>query len=128
MNTEAIPPSPDIPQEFLNYMHDKAQEAGDNLVIFQEQRTVYTAGYKAGGITAYKYIFSLLTEKQRKMIAFSLFSMGMRMGPSSFEDFESIVQKIGIENEFVEYAKDWIGYAERKKSPTVGDVIGDSEL
>jgi hypothetical protein len=127
MSTESIPPSSEIPQDFLNYMHDKAQEAGDNLILFADQKLPYTAGYKAGGITAYKFIFSQLTEKQRKMIAFSLFSMGMRMGPSSFEDFECIVQKIGIEKEFVDYAKSWIDYP-KEKSPTVGDVIGDSEL
>jgi hypothetical protein len=62
MNTESLPSSPGIPQDFLNYMHDKAQEAGDNLVIFQEQRTGYTAGYKAGGIAAYRYLCPQVNE------------------------------------------------------------------
>ena len=51
-----------------------------------------------------------LTQEEKNLIAFSLFSMGMKIGPLSFETFESIVQKIGIEKEFVDYAKSWLDY------------------
>jgi hypothetical protein len=130
MNTGSLPldgQGVQIPQDFLNHMHDKAHEAGDSLILFQDYKVPYTAGYKAGGIAAYRYLKPQLTDKERTMIAFALFSMGMRMGPSSFEDFESIFKKIGIEKEFVDCARSWIDYP-KEKSPSVGDVIGESEL
>jgi hypothetical protein len=46
--------------------------------------------------------------------------------PSNSIVKESPKIKVNTIEEFVGYAKSWIDYP--KKSPTVGDVIGDSEL
>jgi hypothetical protein len=56
-----------------------------------------------------------LTEQERKLLAFALFGLGMRIGPSSFRELELIVQKLEVEKEFAAYASSWIDYAEKLK-------------
>jgi hypothetical protein len=51
-----------------------------------------------------------LTPLERQMLALAIFTMSMKIGPSSFGHFESIVEKTGIETEFVAYASSWINY------------------
>lgn len=58
-------------------------------------------------------VVSELTAKERELLAFSVFSMGMKIGPPSFEILESIVKKVGIEKEFEEKAKSWIDYSKQ---------------
>lgn len=56
-NTD-IPEPSTIPIEFLNWLHDKAQEKGDNVILFEDQKVPYTAGYKASGIATYRHLMS----------------------------------------------------------------------
>ncbi len=98
------------PDEFINYCVERASETTPSF--FFERISA-----KNAAIAAYRHlsqkkepVLPNLTEKEKNLIAFSLFSMGMKTGPPSFATFESIVQKIGIEKEFVDYAKSWLDY------------------
>lgn len=57
-----------------------------------------------------------LTDKERQLLAFAIFSIGMKIGPASFPHCESIVEKTGIKKEFEAYAKDWISQSEKLKA------------
>lgn len=57
-----------------------------------------------------------LSEKERKIIGFSLFSTSMRIGPESFSVIEEIINKIGVKEEFEFWGKNWISYAKKSKS------------
>jgi len=48
-----------------------------------------------------------LSEKERQLVAFALFSLSMKLGPASFDHMEKIIEKIGVKSEFVIYATDW---------------------
>lgn len=59
-----------------------------------------------------------LTEKERQLVAFFLFSASMRIGPSSFSIIETIIDKIEIREEFEFYAKDLLEHANKKNNET----------
>ena len=59
-----------------------------------------------------------LTEEEKKLTAFSLFSMGMKIGPPSFEKIESIIKKLDLGEVFAFYANDWISHAKEHKQKT----------
>ncbi len=61
-----------------------------------------------------------LTDIERKLIGFALFSAGMKLGPPSFDSLEKIVAKIGVNEEFEFYAKDWIEDARTAKTNEAG--------
>jgi hypothetical protein len=61
---------------------------------------------------------SELTEEEKKLTAFSLFSMGMKIGPPSFERIENIIKKLDLGDEFAYYAHDWITHAQEHKKKT----------
>lgn len=51
-----------------------------------------------------------LSENQKKLLAFICFSYSMNRGPSFFKDVEMLVEKIGVQKQFCNYATDWIAY------------------
>jgi len=55
-----------------------------------------------------------LDKKERELIAFALFGLGIRIGPESFNLIESIVQKLDLTEEFAHYAHGWISFNEKK--------------
>lgn len=57
-----------------------------------------------------------LTPVEREMLALAIFTMGMKIGPGSFNHFESIVQKTGIRKEFAENYDSWMAY-NKKNGP-----------
>jgi|KBSMisStaDraftv2_1062788.scaffolds.fasta_scaffold4125433_2 hypothetical protein len=59
-----------------------------------------------------------LTEEEKKLTAFSLFSMGMKIGPPSFPKIEAIMQKLELDEQFSMYANDWITHAKAHKQKT----------
>jgi hypothetical protein len=59
----------------------------------------------------YNMPHSDLSEKEQKLIGLSLFSMSMKIGPSSFPMMEVIIDKIGVRAQFEFFAHDWIEYA-----------------
>lgn len=69
-----------------------------------------------------------LTETDRKLLAYSLFSLAMKMGPTSFEATERIIKKLDLEKEYVFYANDWIDFADKNKNKNGKEVneTGDS--
>jgi hypothetical protein len=150
-------PSPEIPQDFLNYMHDKAHEAGDNLIIFADQKVPYTAGYKAGGIKAYRYLLEMATaanqrysdtildvRKIQKELAtikevYALCVDERREQAKEIEALKEELKRLRHSNLSPEAQEALARSAEslkyildkekaEEKSPSVGDVIGDSEL
>lgn len=54
-----------------------------------------------------------LTEKERKILGMALFDAGMKLGPSSFETLEGLVQKLGVTDQWAEYAVDFVSYIEK---------------
>lgn len=56
-----------------------------------------------------------LTDKQRKLLGFALFSTAMKIGPNSFLHIENIVKKLDVQKEFVEYADSWIKFPKKDK-------------
>lgn len=52
-----------------------------------------------------------LTDKEQQLLAFALFSTGMRIGPDVFETIESIATKLGMEDKLGMQAKDWLNYS-----------------
>ena len=52
-----------------------------------------------------------LTDKEKHLLAFSLFTTGMRIGPDVFETIESIAEKSGISDRFTMVAGDYLSYA-----------------
>lgn len=57
-----------------------------------------------------------LSERERKLTGFALFSLSMKIGPPSFSAMEELIDKIEVRAEFEFYAKDWIEYANSKKT------------
>lgn len=57
-----------------------------------------------------------LTKKEKELIAFSLFTVSMRIGPNCFPIIDSIIDKAGIRDEFEFNAKSWIEYSNRSKA------------
>ena len=66
-----------------------------------------------------------LTDKEKQLLAFSLFTTGMRIGPDVFATIESIVEKIGIADRLTLMAGDWINYSNTCKA---ADVQGEDFL
>lgn len=56
-----------------------------------------------------------LTDKEKRILALSLFGTAMRGGPPLFGEVEKLVEKLKIEDDFTYYAKDWKAYADGKK-------------
>jgi hypothetical protein len=54
----------------------------------------------------------LFSRKEAGLLAFCLFTTGMRMGPDVFETLESIARKCCITAELKIYAQDWKYYAD----------------
>ena len=55
-----------------------------------------------------------LSEIQRKLCGFMLFSYSMNHGPVSFIGVELTAKEIGVADEMAEYAKDWIDHSKKK--------------
>ena len=56
-----------------------------------------------------------LSPVEREMLALAIFSMSMKIGPASFDNFESIARKTGILKEFQANAESWIAYNKKEK-------------
>ena len=56
-----------------------------------------------------------LSEKERILVGFALFTTSMKIGPSCFSTVYQVVEKIGVREEFEGYANDWIEWATYKK-------------
>lgn len=56
-----------------------------------------------------------LNKKQRKILSLALFGLGMRAGPPLFNEIEEIIKSLGIEEEFAEYATDFIDHSKKNK-------------
>lgn len=63
-----------------------------------------------------------LEPKEQQLLAFALFTTGMRIGPDVFATIESIVEKIGISDRLVLIAGDWINYSNTVKAADVQGV------
>lgn len=59
-----------------------------------------------------------LNEAERKLLAFAIFSTSMKVGEVCFSAVKSIVEKIGIAEEFEYYANDWVAYSQRNGKTT----------
>lgn len=57
-----------------------------------------------------------LTNEEKKLLGFALFTTAMKIGPESFDRVEKIAVKTGVLEEFVFYAKDWIEYSQKHKT------------
>lgn len=55
-----------------------------------------------------------LDENYRKLFGFMIFSHAMNYGPLYFLTMEEVAEKIGVTEELKYYAKDWIGYSQKK--------------
>lgn len=60
-----------------------------------------------------------LTEKESHLLAFSLFTTGMRIGPDVFDTLYSIAEKCGIADRLTLVAGDWIHYSNTVKAADV---------
>jgi len=60
-----------------------------------------------------------LTDKETHLLAFSLFTTGMRIGPDVFATLESIAAKVGILDRFTMVAGDWLHYADTVRAADV---------
>lgn len=56
-----------------------------------------------------------LTDKEKRILALSLFGAAMRGGPPLFEQVEEIVNKLNIQEDFIYYAKDFKEYSDAKE-------------
>lgn len=106
----------EIPDAVLEQIIEESMIKCPSAIPDEYGAGLWRHGYCARAKEEYhaKY-FPELSEKQKNMMAFALFSVGMKLGPPSFGDLEDIVIKAGITAEFEGYAKQWIDYAERKK-------------
>jgi hypothetical protein len=59
-----------------------------------------------------------LSDKERKILGFSLFTYCIKEGPSSLSEVENLVNKIGVMPQFEFFAKDCIAFLSKKKSYT----------
>lgn len=59
-----------------------------------------------------------LSENQRKLIGFICFSYSMNKGPASFMGIEFLIEDIGVEKEFRDYANDWIEHSKKPNPQT----------
>lgn len=57
-----------------------------------------------------------LGENERKFFGFILFDFAMHEGPSSFLSAELSAEQIGVNAEFMNYAKEWLNYSKSKKN------------
>jgi len=57
---------------------------------------------------------SSLESKQKKLLGFILFGYTMALGPQSFAQAERVSSEIGVQEEMLMYAKDWINYPKKK--------------
>jgi len=62
-----------------------------------------------------------LNKKEQHLLAFALFSTGMRIGPDVFPTLESIAEKTGILDALTVMAGDWLHYANTIRA---ADVAG----
>lgn len=102
-----------IPDEELERINQASVANCPEIILDEYGKGLWKHGYKAG---AKSFFTEMLSEKQKELTAFALFSAGMKIGPSSFDNLEAIAKKVGVEKEFEKYAKDWLDYAERKKN------------
>lgn len=51
-----------------------------------------------------------LTPAEKQLIAFALFSVSMRIGPTVFKSVERVSIKLGTADRYVHYANDWVHY------------------
>lgn len=56
-----------------------------------------------------------LGENYKKFLAFMLFSYSMNKGPVSFLAVEEEAERIGVTEQFKEYANDWITHSKNQK-------------
>lgn len=56
-----------------------------------------------------------LNDKEKTLLAFSLFTTGMRIGPVVFGMLCDIAEKTGISDRLEFYAKDWSDFAENAR-------------
>jgi hypothetical protein len=63
-----------------------------------------------------------LTDKEQQLLAFALFSTGLRVGPDVFETIESIATKLGIVDKLGMHAKDWLNYSKTVREADSRDV------
>ena len=62
-----------------------------------------------------------MNDKEMHLLAFCLFTTGMRIGPDVFETLESIAEKTGISDRLKMIAGDWLHYS---KTIRAADVQG----
>jgi hypothetical protein len=60
-----------------------------------------------------------LTDKEAHLLAFSLFTTGMRIGPDVFDTLGSIAEKCGIADRLKMVAGDWTNYSNTVKAADV---------
>ena len=56
-----------------------------------------------------------LSDKEKTLLAFSLFTTGMRIGPVVFGMLQDIAEKTGVTDRLQFYAKDWTDFAENAR-------------
>lgn len=59
-----------------------------------------------------------LDDNYKKLFGFMLFSHAMNYGPLYFRTMEEIAEQIGVTDELMYYAKDWIDYSKKVKTQT----------
>jgi len=56
-----------------------------------------------------------LTDKEKQLLAFALFTAGMRMGPAVFDTLEQIGLKTDCGERLKLFASDWMNYSKNIK-------------